>query len=374
MNQPSTSSRLPSLDGWRAVSILMVIGFHTGFIAPVSARHWLTWLFDGGLGVRFFFVISGFLITWLLILEMKRTGHIGLKHFYLRRGLRILPVYCAFLMALFGFQLLSSFNEHGATWLALLTFTRNYVDGTQTSGHFWSLSVEEQFYLVWPAIFLSLGGGRNLKTSSLALALPVLSAPAFRALGYLAAHDQTRLFGNYSLHSDALKILFSDVSFFCQYDSLALGCFCGVLLAHKKEAITSLADRHAMLMICTGGLLILAPGMLARWFLPPFIRVPFEYTLQAAGFSMLMLQSVIRPDWGFYRILNWKCVAWVGTLSYSLYIWQQIFWTQPWALPGTLTPSWWICGWVVPALATAAFSYYALERPLLKLRSRFRDA
>jgi len=91
--------RLPSLDGWRAVSILIVLGFHCTFASgfPSALRPVFHWLFDGSLGVRFFFVISGFLITWLLLCEHEQRGAINLRSFYIRRALRILPVYLVFL-------------------------------------------------------------------------------------------------------------------------------------------------------------------------------------------------------------------------------------------------------------------------------------
>src|SRR5882724_7345116 len=106
MKTAEASSRLPSLDGWRAVSILMVLGAHcqhvNGF--PNALHGTFSWLFDGNLGVRFFFIISGFLITWLMVLERDQTGGVNLRHFYARRALRILPVYFTFILALAGLQ------------------------------------------------------------------------------------------------------------------------------------------------------------------------------------------------------------------------------------------------------------------------------
>jgi peptidoglycan/LPS O-acetylase OafA/YrhL len=99
-----TSPRLLSLDGWRAVAIFIVLGNHSTFAAgfPNGLKPFFYWFFDGGLGVRFFFVISGFLITWLMILEKDKNGSVDLRKFYIRRGFRILPVYFAFLGILAG--------------------------------------------------------------------------------------------------------------------------------------------------------------------------------------------------------------------------------------------------------------------------------
>src|ERR1017187_6342941 len=147
------SKRLPSLDGWRAISIMMVLGAHAehtnGF--PNAFHAIFKWLFDGTLGVLFFFVISGFLITWLLVFENDRSGHINLKHFYARRALRILPVYYAFILTLVCLQLFTVYTQSVSAWIGNLTFTTNFVTANVwPSGHLWSLSVEEQFYLLWP--------------------------------------------------------------------------------------------------------------------------------------------------------------------------------------------------------------------------------
>src|ERR1035437_3942506 len=109
--------RFPSLDGWRALSILLVLGAHCKATAgfPPRLGPVCYWIFDGDLGVRFFFVISGFLITWLIMAENERNGRVNLWHFYARRALRILPVYFAFLCTLLALQLFTPY-EQSATY------------------------------------------------------------------------------------------------------------------------------------------------------------------------------------------------------------------------------------------------------------------
>lgn len=353
-----------------------------GFIAPSSTRTVFYWMFDGILGVRFFFVISGFLITWLMILERNRAGQVSLKHFYLRRGLRILPVYCAFLLVLWGFQLLTSFKESALTWFSLLTFTRNYFEGTLASGQLWSLSVEEQFYLIWPAVFvLAAKSPRNgIRNTVCVLAMPVISAPVFRALGYLASRDHTNMFGTSMLsigksHRVIMEHIFSNVSFLTQFDSLAFGCLCAVLLANRHEAIGNCLKKYSVLVCFIGSGLILIPYILHHRGMATYIMVPFNNSFQGAGFSILLLHSVTQSRWGVYQALNWRWVRQIGILSYSLYIWQQIFWTLPWAVSQThgAAPEWWVWIWPIPAFIFAIISYYGFERPLLKLRSRYRN-
>jgi len=154
--------RLPSLDGWRALSILMVLGAHTthttGF--PEELRPLFLWVFDGALGVRFFFCISGFLITYLMLQEAERTGRMSLRDFYVRRTLRILPVYFLYLAVLLGLQCTTPLKLTAGEWAASLTFTADFASGQWLNGHLWSLAVEEQFYLLWRADWRPAGGWR----------------------------------------------------------------------------------------------------------------------------------------------------------------------------------------------------------------------
>ena len=138
--------RFPSLDGWRAVSILLVLGNHTPVMAgfPWSHARFLTTFLDGNLGVRFFFVISGFLITWLMLKEKAELKYVNLKNFYIRRTLRIWPVYIAFLVVLFFLQTMGMVYQTLDAWRGLLTFTRNFHDevlGSPRGCHQWPLLV-----------------------------------------------------------------------------------------------------------------------------------------------------------------------------------------------------------------------------------------
>lgn len=101
--------------------------------------------------------------------------------------------------------------------------------------------------------------------------------------------------------------------------------------------------------------------------------VPFAGTFQAVGFAILLLQSVTLPAFPAYRCLNWKLVSGLGVLSYSVYIWQQLF-CAPAATYG-VAPRWWLSypTWLLAALAAATLSYFCLERPLFNLRAHFRE-
>src|SRR5262245_26497608 len=150
--------RIPSLDGLRAISIAFVFlghlagtrGFPIG-TAPGNALN------TAELGVHVFFVISGYLITGLLLQEVARHGRIDVPRFYLRRTLRIFPPYYALLAVLFVADLAGLVPLHDHDVLRAMTYTSNYdPNRSWFVGHTWSLSVEEQFYLLWPAVVLLL--------------------------------------------------------------------------------------------------------------------------------------------------------------------------------------------------------------------------
>ncbi|MEI6078838.1 MAG: acyltransferase [Verrucomicrobiota bacterium] len=149
MTNVGSPCKLPSLDGWRAVSIALVLLLHSSYTSgfPSKLDRIINGFDAGVLGVRFFFVISGFLITCLLLREHAETSVISLKHFYARRALRILPVYFFYLVVL-GF--LTRYSQAPSAWLANLTFTTNFFPTPFATTHFWSLAVEEQFYFLWP--------------------------------------------------------------------------------------------------------------------------------------------------------------------------------------------------------------------------------
>lgn len=140
-------SHLPSLDGIRAIAVFLVVFYHLGVPG-----------IPGGMGVLIFFVLSGFLITWLLLKEEERFGHISLKLFYARRTLRIFPAFYVYWFLIIGLSIISSRHIFRAQAVCSFFYISNYyqaIFGDPNTGlsHTWSLGVEEQFYLVWPVTF-----------------------------------------------------------------------------------------------------------------------------------------------------------------------------------------------------------------------------
>jgi peptidoglycan/LPS O-acetylase OafA/YrhL len=321
----------------------------------------LRWLFDGDLGVRMFFVISGFLITWLMLAEHERNGVVSLRRFYARRALRILPVYAVFLCVLAALQASTPFRQSAAEWIGNLTFTTNFVgSNTWTSGHLWSLAVEEQFYLLWPSLFVWLGLATNLRRALAMLAAALVVAAASRVIWF------------HGLAPEPLRALFTGYSFFNYFDSIAIGCAGAMLYARRNAAVERWTTSRPRTLLAVALLLIAVPYIWTRLLVMAPIAVPFGNTLQGLGMTALLLQSLVVPGFGFYPALNRPAVRAMGALSYSLYIWQQLFSTPPQTF-GLAAARWLsVPGWLVATFAAAFASYYGLERPLQRLRARLR--
>lgn len=354
------TTRIPSLDGWRALSIVIVtlshFEFATGFpreLAPAWGR-----LFQGDLGVRIFFVISGFLITYLLLVEAERDSRPSLKQFYIRRVLRIFPIYYLFAAVLVSLTAAGLYSDAWSTWLATLTFTRNIAGrGDSVTVHLWSLAVEEQFYLVWPVTFVTLALWRRPRLAVGILLVPIVLAPMFR-WGVIQMHAGpglvSRLLGGFSIALYA--------------DSLAVGCLGAYFYKRQRHRFSAILSQPFLAGALSAALFVLAwvewPPAYGVWALVPSVQ---------ALLIMAAIWATIERRIGVgYRLLNAAPVVWLGTLSYSLYVWQQLFlghFAGP-RLAGLAIYDhrvWWLT-----ALVAAIVSYYAVERPILALRNRFR--
>ncbi len=313
------------------------------------------------MGVLFFFVISGFLITYLLLQEQAKHGAISLKHFYLRRALRILPVYFFYLFVL-GF--LTRYSQPLSIWLANVTFTTNFFGAPEGTAHFWSLGVEEQFYLLWPGVLmLVLNSTKGGKALIKVLTMPLILVPILRMMSCK----------NWYPHD--LYSLFNSASFLLNCDALAYGCLAAVLFTRHRERLQDFLGKSPMATAVSGLGLIITPAILQKLHLPTRIGVMITGSSWSVGFGLLLLQSVLWPTRGFYRVLNWKWVRHLGVLSYSIYIWQQMFCGTGETIFG-VKDAWWTSFpiWLATTLLAAHASYYLLEKPLLGLRARFRES
>ena len=297
------AGRIPSLDGLRAISISLVILAHLQATLPLLPKFVL--LGDPGrLGVRIFFVISGFLITTLLLEEYAVSTRISLPWFYFRRTLRIFPAAYAFIAVVVVLHKLDLLSLHSGDTLHALTYTMNYhLDRSRYVGHLWSLSVEEQFYLLWPLGIARLGPARALWLAGGFF----FAAPLFRTATWFVL----------PAWRDHIGITFLTVC-----DELAIGC----VLALVRDKL----ERHHgyVSWLSTRAFLGLPLAIFGLSVVKTFgLRVSFTVgdALLNLMIALWIHRSVYVHTDGMGRFLNWRPCRYVGRLSYSLYIWQQLF-------------------------------------------------
>ena len=346
--------RIPVLDGIRGIAILLVLAGHTAQnYQPLdeSVRRWLSVFANPGAGVRLFFVLSGYLITQLLLEEQAATSTTSLRRFYGRRILRIFPAFYAYLLVALLVNAFRSAELAPGAWIAAGTFTWNYAFLWTSAppviywdlGHLWTLAVEQQFYLVWPVLLLWLGPRRGLW---LALAL-IAWCPVARVATYFLFPAQRGYIG---------------MMFHTAADSIMAGCAMAILV--QSEPVRALLRRGSTwAAIATAWLLILSPvlGATLRGF-PAVAGI----TLDALAAGWLIAWVHYAPSPLVTAGLGRGVLPALGVISYSLYLWQQLFLSPTgWLASGkTVLP--WLC-----ALTAAVASYRLVEKPVLRFKSRF---
>lgn len=338
-----SAGRMPSLDGLRAIAIALVV------IGHLSATHGFPTVNLGigdyaHLGVVVFFVISGFLITSLLLSEYEANGSVSLKLFYARRCLRILPASYTYLCVLCLLWAGGVLQLRPADVWCSATYTLNYLlYPSWQVRHLWSLSVEEQFYLLWPFVFAAMGPRRS----------------AWAAAGVV-------LFGIFARMGDRFILIgtpYRDEPWFPMVaDSLAMGC----VLAMQRNWLEK-QGWYLRLFHPGYSLLLLALILLVNRYGGYTTVSVLGKTIAYGSLAVLIHRSIYHPnDWVGW-VLNCKPVAFIGVLSYSLYLWQELFlnrYSAAWvnAFPQN----------IVFSAAAALVSYFVVEKPVLGLRHRLR--
>ena len=342
------NARIPSLDGLRAVAILVVIALHMSQRFPPSSHQTLLRIAQNVDGVGIFFVLSGFLITSLLLREYEARGTIGFADFYLRRTFRILPALYAYLVFLVVFCSIVNYPLHISTIAGSALFYLNYFPfgGQWMTEHTWSLCVEEQFYLLWPLTlaFALRRGGR--KSGAKLAATLILVAPLLRIatkMSHLAIFDH-RL--GYLLHT--------------RMDSLMCGCLAALVIGTARfESYYVKFARYWWLLLLEftviSGALSASVGVNYRF--------SIGYTIDGICMALFLVWSIRNAtSWGG-RILNSRVMIKLGVLSYSAYIWQTFFIHES-------NPTWANrMPWALGSIWIAAFlSYTLIEQPAIRCR------
>ncbi len=323
-------NRLPTLDGWRGIAIALVLFDHLQ--AAVMGGYYRPWLQTGQHGVTIFFVLSGFLITSKLL-----EGPINLRRFYLRRFFRLMPVAWVYLAAVALFTVFGERQPVSPSELAscVLSF-RNFFGPSPTLyfAHFWSLAIEEQFYLVWPCLLLFLGTRRSRRLPITIAIAATVSVALYRTALWSSYNQQWR-----SFHTEV------------RADALLIGCLLALL--HAAPLWRSRLQRSSA-YFCLPALVILLWSIAFWHWLPPLY--------ECVAIALLISATVLHPQSIAVRPLQWRSLAWLGTVSYSVYVWQQVFFVYRGA--ATTIP----LLMLMPVFALG--SYYFIERPATRLGHR----
>lgn len=339
------SKTIPGLDGFRMIAVMAVVLAHSGVgTLFFSARH----------GVAGFFVLSGFLITWLLLKEYEQSGRVSLKDFYIRRSLRIFPAYYAFIVVSLVWDLSRGNDDIREVIFPALFYLINYhnaLEGHSSSSlaHLWSLAVEEQFYLIWPAIFIVIiKRGRN--TAIVFLVCATVIVMIWRSFSY-------------SILDWGESYVYN--AFDTRFDNLAIGCTLA-FLAERNLALRIFNKIGSQFWMPIATLILL---FLSRQFPSDDYAYGPAFTLDALLLAILLIQLVRLSHSKPWSWLNNRYVVYIGVISYPIYLWHV--WGFQAAkkfifLPETAQ----LFGGIVISFMLAAVSYHLLEKRFLVLRRR----
>jgi peptidoglycan/LPS O-acetylase OafA/YrhL len=347
-NKKPEAFHIPSLDGIRALSFLLVFVSHAG----------LGHIIPGGFGVTIFFFLSGYLITTLLRMEYEKTQTIDFRAFYLRRTLRIFPPFYVVLIvaSLLTWAGILQGSLSLSAVLAQFAYLSNYFvifngfDGAAPgTGIFWSLAVEEHFYLVFPLLYFVLQ--RNL---------PARFHQMLVLSGICIAILIWRCILVYGLGSPDIRTYIATDT---RIDSILIGCILAIY-ANPVLDQTRITQRVWLFVLAPLGVLALAGSLLYR---DPLYRETFRYTIQGLALLPLFIVAIRFHHLPMIRWLNLRWVRFVGLLSYSLYLVHLIYLsalTQFTFIHPILQG---IIGLVV-SLLTATAIHYLIERPSTQIR------
>lgn len=348
---------IPAFDGIRGIAILFVIIFHLPIPEITSFSR------GGFLGVDIFFVLSGFLITSILLKEQSKTGKISLKNFFLRRSLRLLPAYWIFLISvyLFGSYICQNSDDietlyGNYNFVAAFFYFTNWhwlIIGKAPIGlgHTWSLAIEEQFYILWSLIlFLAFKEGKSrslIFLGTLSLIIFLILLRTFRVL-------------NGTEHS---VIYFTTDS---RMDSLLIGALFSMIFMWKiipTHFYESKVFRFLVIFAGFAAFWIIFFGNTGRdffiWKLPVF----------STSIGLMVLSLAACGKSLAHSFLENKYLCWIGKISYGLYLWHLItieisgkFFQPSFTLVLTA---------ISLAFLISAISFYLIEMPFLKMKYRF---
>lgn len=332
--------------------------------------------------MQLFFVLSGYLITSILRAEKCQDLQFYLKRFYWRRTLRIFPVYFGYLLLFTTFNLLArpslfeiERNHFNTYWAWLFSYTFNYVQastdyrGTYFFHHFWSLCIEEQFYLIWPLVVFLLSTEKFLKLIYLIIAI----TPIIRFLSFQHILEGTSSVTIAGIGSYAFS--------FCQIDAFAIGA---LISSGKAEWVKHNMSYPVIILTC-----VLSIGLINMAFLnqsgygltsslgyPSLMTDNYQYIwgyslVNLAGLALIQILSM---EGALSRFFNNRALVQIGKISYGVYVfhfpildlWGRIFRFQPFTWQGGVG----FIGYFLTTLSVASLSYHLYEKRFLAMKDR----
>ena len=340
-----SNSHIPCLDGIRAVCVSAVILGHLPFFQSAGPQ-----------GVSTFFVLSGFLITWLLLREQERTGTVSLRNFYIRRALRLLPAFYVF-WAIYVF--LDVTVQHGSAWgqyLAAALYFSNYFailfqPAHMAMAHIWSLGVEEQFYFLWPCAFICFS--QNRRRLGYFLGCSILFIWVYRIVLYHLGASSVHL----------------ECSFDTRADQLAVGCLMAVLLTNADVRATALKLSGYSISIVS--VILFALSVKLDWTLGKKYTFQAGYCVEGVLAAIIILQAVILSKSKLWAWLEVAPLRYIGTISYPIYLYHwmtnKLVMTHaaPLGVPFQIVLAFTL------AIIAASISYFGVEQRFLRMKGRF---
>ncbi len=361
IQRPTRVGYIPTLDGWRALAVFSVIAFHDKLrrIGPVSDSFLHNY---GSLGVDLFFAISGILICSRLLDEEYANHEISLRDFYVRRFCRILPAAWLYLGVLATLGIAHVVRVGIAAWLSSIVFLGNYysvyvrsIEVSLYTNHFWSLAIEEHFYLILPGILVLFRARRIAVLASLVSAFLVYSLCIHANQGWL-----NFMGGNEAAMRTELRI-----------NALIFPALLAILL--RRPGFNRFSERWLTP-------LYVIPTLMAAFGALYYLAVKLHLSnsgliqlISNFAFPFLIISTLMHPGSYISRLLEIAPLRHLGKISYSIYLWQQLFFIgqhtdfgATWPFSLLQSYPWSMCA----VLLIANASFYLVERPFIRLGHR----
>jgi len=344
------SGRIPSLDGLRAMAVLLVIFNHLGVPHAPEGR-----------GILTFFVLSGFLITWTLLRESDRCGDVSIRDFYIRRGLRIFPAFYVLWALHFTITWLMQGRLSAsalADYATAFFYVRNYrravsVHPHQYLGPTWALSIEEQFYFIWPWLLRFFQ--KDLRRLTYLLIAIIVAADIYRIV----------LFFRFHVSREWLTFAFDS-----RVDHLLVGCLLAVLLKRGvMREFWALMTSQIWISVIVFGLIVASIALDGQYGLA--YRFAVGFVVDPLLTAVLLVQVIAFAHTWIWGWLNWGITRYVGRISYSMFLYQAV--TNYWASHIFKDRSKFVVVAAAVSLAVllGSLSYYAIELRFLRLKTKF---